>query len=145
MPLEVSTAENVSNLTWLVFAAASLLLWRYRLLPHLGSGARRSLCALLCVLLLMFPIISISDDLHPDMVAAVEGESKSRLLKLVDASPHLGTPGSHAAVIVAASVASLVAPAAKVLDRLLPVPLRISSRLTLSCRLFRGPPHWLLS
>ncbi len=78
--MEVGTAENLSNLTWLVFALAALAGWRARVLPTLVSSraARRSLIALAGVLLLMFPVISLSDDLHPDVVLSVEDAGKSR-------------------------------------------------------------------
>jgi len=97
MPLEVCAAEIVSNLAWLIFVAASFLLWRRWVRPQLGGRCRRSLCALLAVLLMMFPIISISDDLHPDSVAAVEGESKVRLMPLAHSLRASTAPALHLA------------------------------------------------
>jgi len=145
MPIEISTAENVSNLTWLVFAAASLLVWRYRVLPQLGSRSGRSLCALLCVLLLMFPIISISDDLHPDMVAAVEGESKSRLLKPADASRPADCSAWHLPLWALAPAGPAEWPALVSVERVRPVVRPAASRVEVFSSRFRGPPSSQLS
>ncbi len=89
MRMDLTAAENLSNLAWLVFAFASLVLWRRKVLPGLGLQTRRSLFALICFLIFMFPVISISDDLHPDLIIAAEGDAKSR--RLVKAVEHPGS------------------------------------------------------
>jgi hypothetical protein len=145
MPIEVSTAENVSNLAWLIFASISLVLWHYRVLPHLGGRPRRSLCALLGVLLLMFPIISISDDLHPDLVAAVEGESKSRLLKPAEA-PHPMPFSNWHSMLWAMTLAGAAGwPVLFTLERMVPAVLLTTLRLEASSFRFRAPPLLHLS
>jgi len=145
MPIEISTAENLSNLAWLVFAAASLLLWRQWLQPQLGGRSRRSFCALLSVLLLMFPIISISDDLHPDLVAAVECESKSRLLKPVDTTHRVTGFVSHVPLCTLTSAACLVGPAAVIPEQLPTVVVPVRLRFDADSPSLRGPPPTQLS
>jgi hypothetical protein len=145
MPLEISTAENLSNLAWVVFAVSCLVLWRQWVFPELGGRSGRSLCALLSVLLLMFPIISISDDLHPDLVAAVEGESKSRLLKPVDAPHRAAGSFLPAAVFALLPASPLCGPATVILERLQPVLYPVNLFGESSSQLFRGPPSSRLS
>lgn len=66
--------ENLLNLCWVLLAVAALLAWRCQA-THARAGQRRRLVALLCVLALMFPVISASDDLHP-AAQAIEDSSK---------------------------------------------------------------------
>jgi hypothetical protein len=64
--------ELFLNLCWLSLLAPAYLLWRQRtLLPSRSNRTTRSsvpplvfLCVLGCVLVLLFPVISASDDLH---------------------------------------------------------------------------------
>jgi hypothetical protein len=58
--------ELLLNLVWITLAAGtfSLCIKRQRRLQPDGSGAR-CLLALACILLLLFPVVSASDDLHP--------------------------------------------------------------------------------
>ena len=65
--------ENFLNYCWLLLALAALSAW-------LGLASRRrrtslGLIALLCVLTLMFPVISATDDLHP-VAQAIEDSSR---------------------------------------------------------------------
>jgi hypothetical protein len=62
--------ELLLNAIWLVVATSLFLVWRVRWLPQLRACAvdRRkwqSLIGLSCVLALLFPAISMTDDLHP--------------------------------------------------------------------------------
>jgi hypothetical protein len=55
--------ELVLNLTWAVLAALMLLLWmRFR--PRTGVSRRVQLAALAVLLVILFPVISVSDDLQ---------------------------------------------------------------------------------
>jgi hypothetical protein len=57
--------ELILNLCWLMLLLPAFLLWRRRALPD--RSACESLifvCTLGCVLVLLFPVISASDDLH---------------------------------------------------------------------------------
>lgn len=62
--------ELLLNATWLALAVTLMLMWRLRWLPQLREcpAERRkwqSLVGLICVLALLFPAISLTDDLHP--------------------------------------------------------------------------------
>ncbi len=54
------------NLLWAVLVALTLCLWawRWRTRPDQRCGLAHGVLLLVCVLLLLFPCISISDDLH---------------------------------------------------------------------------------
>jgi hypothetical protein len=66
--------ENLLNLCWVLLAMAALLAWRCQA-AHERAGQRGRLVALLCVMVLMFPVISATDDLHP-AGQAIEDSSK---------------------------------------------------------------------
>src|SRR5208283_1886318 len=78
--------ETFLNSIWLVVALAAVAVWRYRWLPnHLAPRSQTlpKFVALICALALLFPSISLTDDLHPQIVAvdAASGKRKgSRLL-----------------------------------------------------------------
>lgn len=86
------TMETVLNLVWLGVTLAVLGLWRFR-----WTGARRKpghdvrleAVAMVCILALLFPVISLTDDLHPEVVP-VEAASSKRALRL------LAAPSAHA-------------------------------------------------
>ncbi len=59
--------ELLLNLIWLALAMGAFLVFLRRR-PHSGLDQlphRRALFALACALLLLFPVVSASDDLHP--------------------------------------------------------------------------------
>lgn len=65
--------EILLNLCWLALALPAFVIWRRK--SSSGCSACRSLlflCALGCVLVLLFPIISASDDLHASSFAIEE-------------------------------------------------------------------------
>jgi hypothetical protein len=65
--------ENLLNFCWLLLALAALAAW-LRLAAH-RRRAGLGLIALLCILALMFPVISATDDLHP-AAQAIEDSSR---------------------------------------------------------------------
>jgi len=72
--------ELLLNAIWLVVAASLLLVWRLRWLPQLRASAAgrrkwQSLIGLVCVLALLFPAISLTDDLHPTEFALADTKS----------------------------------------------------------------------
>jgi hypothetical protein len=72
--------EVLLNSIWLVVAIGAIVLWRPegdRPIPR-GRGLSRcfGLIALVCALVLLFPIISLTDDLH-DEQAAIEDSSRA--------------------------------------------------------------------
>jgi hypothetical protein len=65
--------ELLLNFCWLALVLPAFLLWRQR--ASSDRSARRSilfLCTLGCVLVLLFPVISASDDLHSGGLAIEE-------------------------------------------------------------------------
>jgi len=66
--------ENLLNGCWVLLAMAALLAWRCQA-TQARTGQRHGLVALFCVLALMLPVISATDDLHPT-AQAIEDSSK---------------------------------------------------------------------
>jgi hypothetical protein len=80
--------EATLNLLWLVIALAGVWLWRFRWSVS-RHGRKHTLkieaVAMVCVLALLFPVISLTDDLHPETVA-VDASSGKRNACLIAAS-----------------------------------------------------------
>ena len=74
--------EVLLNTIWFLLAMGAFLFWRPSRLSGYSAGHRESpLCgimALACVLVLLFPVISLTDDLHVEQVA-LEESSRSTL------------------------------------------------------------------
>ncbi len=58
--------ELLLNLAWLMLALPGVWLWRHAPACHAGRrvGAWSALLVLACVLVLLFPVVSATDDLH---------------------------------------------------------------------------------
>jgi len=69
--------ELLLNLIWVTLGMGAFLifLWRYPQSGLKGLPYLRALLALACILLLLFPVVSASDDLHPAQ-ALMEEASK---------------------------------------------------------------------
>jgi hypothetical protein len=72
--------ELLLNAIWLVVASTLLLVWRLRWLPQLRARSVdhrkwQSFVGLICVLALLFPAISLTDDLHPTEIALPDTKS----------------------------------------------------------------------
>jgi len=88
--------ELLLNLIWLMLAVSALFAFlrgqrapaRMAQVPY-----RRSLIALACVALLLFPVVSASDDLHPTQAVMEEASKRAQLaaapLHLLRTSPPL--------------------------------------------------------
>ncbi len=78
--------ELALNAFWLLVALASFLLW-WRRKPHAARGRRqlcdslRRLATLACALALLFPVISVTDDLHGEQPLAEDSSTSQRVLK----------------------------------------------------------------
>jgi hypothetical protein len=60
--------EQLLNLFWLMLVLPAFFLWRFQLSPAQSSwkrGKSHSFILLGCLLFLLFPVVSVSDDLHP--------------------------------------------------------------------------------
>jgi hypothetical protein len=71
--------EILLNLAWMLLALPAYWLWRGGMASRArrGAGSLQVLLALACVLVLLFPVISASDDLHA-MRAEMEDSSISK-------------------------------------------------------------------
>src|SRR6266849_9063576 len=89
--------ETILNLVWLGVALTSTALWFLR-----GSLCKRNptvriraeIIAMGCAILLLFPVISLTDDLHPEILAvdAVSGKRNGVSLIAHTARPHEPAP-----------------------------------------------------
>jgi hypothetical protein len=99
--------ELLLNLIWVALAIGSFVVFtRRHQLTSDGTVYWRSLLTLACVLLLLFPIISASDDLHPTQ--ALMEEATKRVLHLASpaALPNRQLSSSHVADAAAARIAA---------------------------------------
>lgn len=135
--------EVVLNLSWLFIAAitaAAFSVWAARL-PD-GAAARRlrrsAGLALVCVVALLFPIISVTDDLAPDTAALEEWTSARRVALQVIAL------AQHAPVmmpIIELPLLPMRGPIALACLGLVSIPtLAVLSPATTTVWSFRGPP-----
>src|ERR1700683_3859640 len=77
--------ETLLNLLWLIVALIALWVWRYRWLASSRNPRARvfpEAIAIGCALVLLFPVISLTDDLHPETLAvdAASGKRNSSLM-----------------------------------------------------------------
>ena len=83
--------ETFLNLVWFGVTLAALWLWRFRWTASRRSQRRdtwQEAVAIVCVLALLFPVISLTDDLHPEVMPADSISSKRNFCLLAAASAH---------------------------------------------------------
>jgi hypothetical protein len=83
--------ETILNLLWLVVTLGIFGVWSSRWLParrHRQVRALHEGLALLCALALLFPAVSLTDDLHPQIVAVDASAGKRNAYQLVANSSH---------------------------------------------------------
>lgn len=85
--------ELILNLGWLLLAVAGCHLWWPRQRRAGAESARRfsGLVALGCALVVLFPVISVTDDLHAEQ--AVMEDSSARLSKIRGSTPSAPSAG----------------------------------------------------
>jgi len=81
----VEHMETILNLVWLGVTLIVICLWRFRWhvsRPAPRHSARTEAVAVICFIAFVFPVISLTDDLHPEIVAvdAVGGKRNSCLM-----------------------------------------------------------------
>ncbi len=81
------------NLFWLLLVVVSVVVWRRKgsplHRPRRARGSRHGLIALGCVLALLFPVISITDDLHAEQAIIEDSNPSKRAVR--------NSAGDHAA------------------------------------------------
>src|SRR5579862_6474548 len=95
--------ELLLNVFWLTSALCALgLWWRHSVSIHPGQTRSRlpKFLLLSCVLILLFPVVSVTDDLHPLRPEMEESNPSKRIKVAADkSSNHLGVSGSLPAQI----------------------------------------------
>src|SRR5271157_194999 len=84
--------ELLLNLLWLMLAVPAVLIWRRQAASPWSSGKQsrsRSFVLSGCLLALLFPIVSASDDLHP---ISAEIEESGPFKRTVKQSPGVKSP-----------------------------------------------------
>src|SRR5271169_4156632 len=78
--------ETFLNLVWLAVTVAAIWLWRFRWTVSQRNqkhSTRMAAAAMVCFLALLFPVISLTDDLHPETVAVDAASGKRNHCLLV--------------------------------------------------------------
>ena len=71
--------ETILNLIWLAITLVAIWLWRFRWAASRRNprhSVRLEAVAMVCILALLFPVISLTDDLHPEVVPVDSISSK---------------------------------------------------------------------
>jgi hypothetical protein len=100
------TVEAILNLVWLAVTVAGIWLWRCRWRVSRRKADHRpwlEATAMVCILALLFPVISLTDDLHPEVIPIDAASSKRSLCLLAphgSRSTSASTPAHHSSVFV---------------------------------------------
>ncbi|MGB6431297.1 MAG: hypothetical protein WBF06_11995 [Candidatus Acidiferrales bacterium] len=90
--------ETFLNLVWVLLVAVALCVWQRRWVREKGASRRNPLqewTAFVCVMILMFYVVSMTDDLHPEILLC-DGCSTGRRTALLRCSANRA-PGSRCA------------------------------------------------
>ena len=94
--------ETFLNLVWLLVTVAAIWLWRFRWTVSRRNqkhSTRMEAAAMVCFLALLFPVISLTDDLHPETVAVDAASGKRNACLIAASAPHVRaatvSSGSH--------------------------------------------------
>lgn len=84
--------ELLLNILWLAITVGLVYAWHSRWRPEILRASRehsqRSFVGLVCVLAFLFPAISLSDDLHPAVIALQDTKSSYAVSQGHDAAGH---------------------------------------------------------
>lgn len=103
--------ELLLNLVWLTLALPALWVWRR--VPEEGCGFRvslrfRAFLILSCLLMLLFPVVSATDDLHAMQQEMEESSpSKRTVRQAIGNSFASGWPAAHGFLVQPTSTASI--------------------------------------
>ncbi len=103
--------ELALNLVWVTISVAALLWW-----IRLGSGRRvarselfQGVVVLACVLVLLFPVVSASDDLHANVAAVEDSFFAARKMKAVLQGSACGVATTLPMLLLQTSVLAMLA------------------------------------
>ncbi len=133
--------ELLLNALWLLTAAGAITLWYYgssrahamRLKNRTLSG---QLVALGCALMLLFPVISVTDDLHAQQAVI---EDSSRIILKARRAP-LGGMGTRQAPALVFDRAVLPGPLGAIVGQVSPLLLRVHRSYSVLPNSGRSPP-----
>jgi hypothetical protein len=83
--------ETTLNLIWVAVTIAAVWLWRFHwsvCRENRKHSTRMQSIAMVCVLALLFPVISLTDDLHPETVAVDAASGKRNACLIAASCPH---------------------------------------------------------
>jgi hypothetical protein len=131
--------ELFLNLVWLLLAMPAYCLWRKaRRGPNVeGHSSLQYLLALGCALVLLFPVVSATDDLHA-MRAEMEESSKRGVRQAVSDKACTGQSRWHASPALAALVSVFVPSGCTYIE--LAVPKLFFAATLFNVRTGRAPP-----
>jgi hypothetical protein len=130
--------ELLSNVIWLMVWAVPIAWWIRK--RSFTSGRREfwlSIVTLLCVGMLLFAPISISDDLHQDVFAPVEDANSAKKMVVGGAHANALSPGALALAVVTALVGTFCPSQSYLISLFTPV---LSFSLFVSLIPSRAPP-----
>lgn len=130
--------EVLLNTIWMAIAVAAFAAWRPHRCVHRGRTSLVDVVALACALLLLFPVISLTDDLHAEQYPMEDcARSVMKVRNLQQGCLHAGRSLFIKATKWAACAASLNVVLGKVIPLEIP-PFAVG--LASACQ-GRSPPH----
>jgi hypothetical protein len=139
--------ELVLNLVWLTLALPAFWLWRRKSVFAQGHGRFdrvRPFLLLGCVLMLLFPVVSATDDLHAMRQEMEESSPSKRVVKQAindKSTARLSNGGALPAVISPVALG----PGDEACGLVLPVSVFLPQQSQFNDRASRAPPFSLLS
>jgi hypothetical protein len=114
--------ELLLNILWVLLAVPAVLVWMRT--PEQRLSSKRGLCSLFvlgCALLLLFPVISASDDLHA-MRPEIEESTASKKIAIHVVAPHASAAWGLACAVTALPVTPQVHVCGNVIDFSIALP-----------------------
>ncbi len=136
--------ELLLNLLWLALVLPAIWVWRHEpahVRHSSGYSGLRSSLLLICVLVLLFPVVSATDDLHPMRTEMEESSPFKRTVKQLSSNSSatwLSNPGSFFARSIADSQ---ICPGNEVCVLISPSSFIFPELLTVGHRDSRAPPY----
>jgi hypothetical protein len=90
--------ETILNLVWLAVTVAAVWLWRFRWSPSRtkpGHSLRIQSVAMICFVALLFPVISLTDDLHPETAVVDAASGKRNACQIAASAAHVRAATMH--------------------------------------------------
>jgi hypothetical protein len=123
---------------------AGVSLWRFRWVSPRGTQRGRifpEAVAIVCLLALLFPVISLTDDLHPEIMMVECASAKRNLSLLIAGGPHAFHAGATPQVHNATAIMTHPLAQLDLMATNLELHVRIPQTISLvNIRLGRSPP-----